>query len=460
MKISILIPTLDNPEYLKCVVDSIAKHTTVEHEVLIHQNTAENNIGLAAAINQLGRQAKGEYICYLNDDMYVAPGWDKGFLNAVDPKIRYQYITAPMFEPQYTNPCMNAPMDYGRTPATFREEDFLREWKTKRRITKDIVSPWCPIFVTKSLWDEVGGYSEEYFPCYGTDPDFAAKIYFAALKKGADYEFRGAADVGVYHFQAVTTDRLSNAQYYREVAKQIFISKWGMDHSTFYKECLQIGKEHADKLKKYWADAHIRKNQNLLTGTTSSTELYDLQIEDRVVPGANILEIGVGTGEGIRDLASRASVTVSVVDIVPEAFDRIKDLPVSTYLADSLDLLPSSYFDLALSYNVACHQSDSSLREQIIHVVRSLKPSGTFALLVTGGQGKFPLDCTWDCTIELDNLRAGSKRRSIEEMEKIVTGTGGKILCSGPSRASSSHKQGGFLYNYYVHIVKEEYNEF
>jgi len=243
MKISILIPTLDNPEYLQCVVDSIKKHTTVEHEVLIYHNTKEKNIGLAAAINKLGKQVTGEYICYLNDDMYVTPGWDVGLLAAVNPNIHYQYITAPMFEPQYANPCMNAPIDYGRTASTFREADFLREWKDVRRIKEDIVSPWCPIFVSKALWDEVGGYSEEYFPCYGTDPDFAAKIYFAALKKGANFEFRAVADVGVYHFQAITTDRLPNAQRYRDMAKQIFIGKWGMDHTTFYRECLEIGRK-------------------------------------------------------------------------------------------------------------------------------------------------------------------------------------------------------------------------
>ena len=244
MKISILIPTLDNPHYLACLLDSIEQHTTVEHEVLIYYNTKEDNIGLPKAINLLGAQAKGEFICYLNDDMYVGPGWDEALLAKVNPDIHYQYLTAAMFESQYENVCMNSPMNYGRYPDEFREEDFLKEWKDVRRIKEDIVSPYCPIFVTKALWDEVGGYDEEYFPCFGTDPDFAAKIYFEARKMGATYEFRAVADCCVYHFQCITTDKIPNDLYYRNRAKATFLSKWGMDWGTLYQNLLYIGKSH------------------------------------------------------------------------------------------------------------------------------------------------------------------------------------------------------------------------
>ena len=241
MKISILIPTLDNPEYMRCLLDSIKKYTTVEHEILIHYNTKENNIGLPKAINELGAQAKGEFICYLNDDMYVGPGWVEALLAKVNPNIHYQYLTAAMFEPQHENICMNSPMDYGRHPNEFKEEDFLKEWKDIRRIKEDIVSPYCPIFVTKALWDEVGGYDEEYFPCFGTDPDFAAKIYFAALKKGANYEFRAVADCCVYHFQCITTDKIPNDAYYRDKARETFLRKWGMTWGQLYQNLLYIG---------------------------------------------------------------------------------------------------------------------------------------------------------------------------------------------------------------------------
>lgn len=241
MKISILIPTLDNPDFLACLLTSIEKHTTVEHEVLIYYNTEGSNLGLPAALNRLGAQAKGEFICYLNDDMYIGPGWDEALLAKVNPDIHYQYLTAAMFEPKGINVCMNAPQDYGVHPEEFMEEDFLKEWRDVRRIKEDIVSPYCPIFVTKKLWDEVGGYDEEYFPCFGTDPDFAAKIYFAALKKGANCEFRAVADCCVYHFQCITTDKIPNDVHYRDKAKVTFFRKWGMTWGQLYQNLLRIG---------------------------------------------------------------------------------------------------------------------------------------------------------------------------------------------------------------------------
>lgn len=243
MKISILIPTLDNPGFLDYLIKSIKAHTVVDYEILVHQNTQKNNIGLPKALNLLGKQAQGEFICYLNDDMYVGPGWDKALLAKVNPNIHYQYLTAAMFEPRFKNVCMNSPMNYGRYPNEFTKKKFLNEWQTVRKIKEDIVSPYCPIFVTKKLWDEVGGYDEEYFPCFGTDPDFAAKIYFAAQANNMPYEFRAVADCCVYHFQCITTDKIPNDAYYRNKAREIFNRKWGLDWGTFYKQYLQIGKK-------------------------------------------------------------------------------------------------------------------------------------------------------------------------------------------------------------------------
>ncbi len=244
MKISIVIPTLENPEYLACLVDSIKRHTTVSHEILIEHDSMENHRGLPKAINAAAARATGEFIFYPNDDMYLAPGWDRALLAKVNPDIHYQYLTAAMFEPQYDNVCMNSPMPYGRHPDDFREVDFLTEWEDVRTIKQDIVSPYCPIFVTKELWDEVGGYSEEFFPCYGTDPDFAAKIYFAATNSNLPYEFRAVADCGVYHFQCITTDRMPNHAQHRANAVATFNRKFGITWGTLYNDILHIGQVH------------------------------------------------------------------------------------------------------------------------------------------------------------------------------------------------------------------------
>jgi len=247
MKISILIPTLDNVEYMKIIVPAVRKHTINPYEILVYANDlsskmkeyalkenfdvfeySHKNEGIAFAVNVLGKQASGDIVFFLNDDMYVAPGWDEALVRKINDNIFYQYLTPCMFEPRWKNPTMNSPFDYGRTPETWQEQKFLSEWKNLRLIKEDIVSGSTPTFVKKELWDKVGGYDEEYWPGFGTDPDLIAKIYFTAKKEGKPYEFRGVADSGVYHFQCISTERIKNDHSYRQQAHRRIKGKWGV----------------------------------------------------------------------------------------------------------------------------------------------------------------------------------------------------------------------------------------
>jgi len=253
-KISIIIPTLDNVDYLKLAVDTIRKHTVSPYEILVYANEmsvkmkeyvrtanldvflhSDHNEGVAKPANELVKESTGDIIFYAGDDLYLAPEWDVPLINALNDKIFYQYLTGCMFEPLYSNPCMNAPINYGRSPKDFQEDLFLREWKEKRRIKEDIISPWGPIFITKDLWNCIGGFDEGYFPGFGTDPDIIAKIYFAAIREGKPYEFRGVANAGMYHFQCITTDKLPDNELLRMQAKIRFISKWNMEPTQLYK---------------------------------------------------------------------------------------------------------------------------------------------------------------------------------------------------------------------------------
>jgi len=253
MKISIIIPTLNNVNYLKFNVEAIRKYTKCPYEILVHANEissemlqyaekanfdiftySENNLGVAKPCNDLVKKSTGDIIFYCGDDLYITPEWDS-IINKFNPDIFYQYLTVCMFEPLYSNPCMNSPMNYGRSPEDFQEEKFLNEWKEKRRIKEDIISPWGPVIIKKQLWENIGGFDEGYFPGFGTDPDFIAKIYFKAIKENSKYEFRGISDIGMYHFQCISTDRLPNNSSLRIQAKQQFISKWRLEPMTLYK---------------------------------------------------------------------------------------------------------------------------------------------------------------------------------------------------------------------------------
>ena len=126
MRFSILIPTWNNIEFLKCCVDSIRKNSADEHEILVYVNegidgTAEwceqenikfiqsdTNVGVCIALNSLFVLATEDLICYVNDDMYLCPNWDVPLVKEIQ-QIGHKkfYLSSTMIEPENTgNKCV------------------------------------------------------------------------------------------------------------------------------------------------------------------------------------------------------------------------------------------------------------------------------------------------------------------------------------------------------------------
>ena len=94
MKISILIATLNNINYLKILINSIIKNSNFDHEIVVHVNEnsdntidflkdknikytfSNHNIGLCSSINKAYKLSTNNYLLYCHDDMYFLPNWD------------------------------------------------------------------------------------------------------------------------------------------------------------------------------------------------------------------------------------------------------------------------------------------------------------------------------------------------------------------------------------------------
>jgi glycosyltransferase involved in cell wall biosynthesis len=88
MRVSILIPTYNNLNYLKFFINSIKKNSYYKHQIILHINKGSDgtlkyakknkiehtysisNIGLCSAINSASKLAKTNYILYAHDDMF------------------------------------------------------------------------------------------------------------------------------------------------------------------------------------------------------------------------------------------------------------------------------------------------------------------------------------------------------------------------------------------------------
>ena len=247
---SVFIPTWNNLPYLRLCIDSLRKHTTFAHQIIVHINEgndgtrewvksqadlsytlSEENIGVCYALNQCRTLATADYFLYLNDDMYVCPGWDQHLLSEIKT-IGHDafFLSATAIEPVQTgNDCVIV-HHFGTDPDTFREEALLRECKVPEKSDWQGAT-WPPNIVHKKIWDLVGGYSIEFSPGLYSDPDFSMKLWKAGIRL-----FRGIGASRVYHFGGKSTIRMvRNRGYYT------FISKWGMSARTFTKKFLRSG---------------------------------------------------------------------------------------------------------------------------------------------------------------------------------------------------------------------------
>ncbi len=237
---SILIPTWKNLPFLKLCVESILKHSKFRHQIIIHVNDgsdgtlewvksrgfdytwSEENIGVCLAMNMMRTKVKTEYMLFINDDMYVLPGWDTALADEIDrlPDKRFFLSSTTIQAHPVAGPVILA--DYGHTLEEFRRDDLLSEYDSYK------FDDWMgatlpPNIVHRDIWDLVGGYSVEYSPGMYSDPDFTAKLWFCGVRY-----MKGISASRVYHFETKTTTRIK-----RNDGRMQFLLKWGATAASF-----------------------------------------------------------------------------------------------------------------------------------------------------------------------------------------------------------------------------------
>ncbi len=286
---SILIPSWNNLGFLKLCIESIEKNSAYKHEILIHVNDgsdgtlewvrqkgykhthSEENIGVCYALNGLRPLATTDYIMFMNDDMYVCPGWDTALVEEIK-RIGHKmfFLSSTLIQPRpFFCKSVIAPANYGETIESFDEERLLREYATLPH-GDWLGATWPPNVVHKDLWDLVGGYSIEFSPGMYSDPDFSAKLWMAGVRL-----FKGVDRSRVYHFEARSTHRIV-----KNDGSLQFLRKWGITSGSFIRDILHRGepfdapKDHTLELKK---DIERSRWKKVLTifRSTKTKNLWD-----------------------------------------------------------------------------------------------------------------------------------------------------------------------------------------
>ena len=232
---SIIIPTLNNLEYLKFCVYSIKKNSEINNEILVHVSEDKNkqtrtflksyniqytfyeeNVGLCTAINTVAKKSKYEYLIYSHDDMYFCPGWEKPLIDEIKSINNNKfYISGSMIEPYSGHIKFNC----GENLNNLNIKDHQG-------------SHFAPHCVHKDTWNRVGGFSEEFNPGIASDPDFNMKLWKIGVRI-----FKGLNGFKVYHFGSLTTRK--NKNIIKNKGNITFLKKWGISVSFFKKYYLK-----------------------------------------------------------------------------------------------------------------------------------------------------------------------------------------------------------------------------
>ena len=214
MKFSIIVPTYNNLKYLKFFLNSIKKNSFYKHEIIIHVNEGSDgtyeyikkngfkytysnqNIGLCLSMNTATKLVTSKYVLYSHDDMYFCKNWDKELSDEIKKsKNNLFYFTG--LNISKDSGLIN--YDCGTNITNFNKKKFDLFAKKKAKYNYR-GSHWAPHIVHKTIWDRVGGFSKEFNPGDGSDPDFCMKLWKINVRN-----FKCISNFKVYHFNSVTT---------------------------------------------------------------------------------------------------------------------------------------------------------------------------------------------------------------------------------------------------------------
>jgi len=223
---SLIVLTFNNFEYNKLCIDSILQNTSLvktPFEIIIVDNAStdgtreylqgleksgqirviqnEENLGYPKAINQGVAIAKGEYLCLLNNDIVLSEEWLEKMLRCIKSDSKLAAVGP------YTS------YSSGRQAAqgyTFKDIDSLNKFSSKFNGEEKYVDflVFFNCLIKRSVWDEIGGLSEEYGMGNFEDAEFC----WRALEKG--YKLK-VCNCYIYHFGGLSFGYKKDAQKQR-----------------------------------------------------------------------------------------------------------------------------------------------------------------------------------------------------------------------------------------------------
>ena len=246
--IAILMPCWKSPELLKVSIPSLVKSSTLDTEIVVILNEADNesiaylnligikhidlevNLGPSAvdiAIPYI--QERFQYVANVNSDMAFSYGWDESLINLMKMNGR-STTSACLVEPVANQHSVH--LFLGEFTKAGLHEEFNQLVTAGKTKTNQSISYNHPIVTTMSDFIKVGGYSDNIDPAWvvlggrGLDDYFAWRLWSAY---GGNYKFLKSDNSFVYHGVSLNSKKLM----VRESGRNTFHAKTGISIDEF-----------------------------------------------------------------------------------------------------------------------------------------------------------------------------------------------------------------------------------
>lgn len=241
-KVSIIIPVYNEFAYTYCCLKSILKNTSqkIPYEVIVGDDRSDdltvqldslapgitvirndNTLRFLKNCNVAAAHAKGEYILFLNNDTQVQPDWLPPLIDLLDSNDTIGLVGSKLIYPNGSiweaggiiwNDATG--LNYGRGQDPTRPEfNYVKD--------VDYISG-ASIMIRTSLWNEIGGFDEQFCPAYFEDSDLA----FEVRKHGYRVVYQPESEV--IHFGSVSsgTELASGQRKNFSLNTAKFLHKW------------------------------------------------------------------------------------------------------------------------------------------------------------------------------------------------------------------------------------------